>query len=294
MTLQSMKCFVAVAQTLNFARAAQSLNLTQPAVTQQIKNLEEELGIRLIDRTQYHIALTPAGQTYYEEISDILDRIAIAAMHIQSSTYHDSLHIGCESTIQLYQLSTIYRLYHKKHPDIQINNTELSMIERIRMITNGQIDVMFCSSHAVRGIKGISYQKLFTGTWSCVLPIGHSLSTKKEITYSDLTDETLILLDQMHCPSEMDRLQKDLMRNCKHTQFTFSGSSLYSIPMIEAELGLAIMPDFVIPDSNRICTVPFAYSEPVEYGIAWFSKDSSSKVRDFIQIARKAYSSKES
>ena len=111
------------------------------------------------------------------------------------------------------------------------------------------------------------YHRLYKGHLVCVLPTGHSLSPKEAVTLDDLAGETLILLDHDHCPPEMNDIQLMIRRNGKDLRYYFSGSSLYTIPMIVAGLGIAVMPDSVCPPEKSIITVPVQIKYSVEYGM---------------------------
>ena len=82
MTTMQLECFLAVTETLNFAKAASQLNVTQPAVTQQIRTLEEELNVKLFKRTTRMVQLTPEGQIFFDDARDILNKIQIGRAHV--------------------------------------------------------------------------------------------------------------------------------------------------------------------------------------------------------------------
>lgn len=119
----------------------------------------------------------------------------------------------------------------------------------------------------------------------------HRLVSKERITFHDLQGETLILLDHEHCPPSMDAVQIEIRKNAEKIKYYYSGSSLYSIPMIIGGLGLAIMPDFVCPKSDEIILRPFDLPAQLEFGIICRNNDNSALVRTFIDVARKEYRS---
>ena len=292
MTFQQLKCFVAVAQNLNFRQAAKQLYISQPAVTHQIQSLETELGVPLFQRIQRHIQLTDAGSSLYSDSVDILDRVELARKRAQqAASAGPTLHVGCESSIQIYRLPQIYQTYQRLCPNVSISNTEVAHNERRTLLMNGQLDAAFMA-HTNQPIPaGLSYNTLFKGYFCCVVPVGHRLAGKSSVAVRDLEGEVLILIDTAHCPPEMDELQKQLRRKCQRVTLHFSGSSLYTIPMIEGGLGIAVMPNFVCPASEHIRLIPFETDIPIEYGIVWHTNDHSYKMRSFIQAARGSYPS---
>ena len=83
MTFTQLRCFIEVARQLNFARAAETLYISQPAVSRQIHALENELGVRLFDRTRHVVALTSAGESFYHDTVDMLDRLTLAVQRAE-------------------------------------------------------------------------------------------------------------------------------------------------------------------------------------------------------------------
>lgn len=290
MTLQQLRCFIAVAQNMNFRQAAKQLYISQPAVTHQIQSLETELGIPLFQRTQHHIQLTEAGSSLYSDAVDILDRVELARKRAQQAAFAGpTLHVGCESSIQIYRLPQIYQTYRQLCPNVAISNTEVAHNERRILLMNGQLDVAFMAHTNQPVPAGLSYDTLFRGYFCCVVPVGHRLADKHSVTVQDLEGEVLILIDTAHCPPEMDSIQKHLRKECRRVTLHFSGSSVYTIPMIEGGLGIAVMPNFVCPASDHIRVIPFETDIPIEYGIVWHTNDHSDKTYRFIQAAREAY-----
>ena len=86
MTFTQLRCFTEVARQLNFARAAETLYISQPAVSRQIHALENELGVRLFDRTRHVVALTSAGESFYHDTVDMLDRLTLAVQRRRSTS----------------------------------------------------------------------------------------------------------------------------------------------------------------------------------------------------------------
>ena len=290
MTLQGLKCFSAVAKYSSYAMAAKQLYISQPAVTHQIQQLEQELGVRLLDRGRRLVRLTPAGALFYSDVARILEQLDIAVGHVQNNIeFTEMLSIGCESTIQLWHLPQIYREFQALCPNVCINNSEISATEREKQFQSGQLDIVFFSSPRGKSTPSMEYATLFRGHFCCVLPKGHPLENKLEIYPEDLAGETLIFLDSLHRPPEMEEIQEELRRECRNIRLYLSSSSIVTAAMIQGGLGLAIMPNYVCPDNSELVMVPYHTSQQTEYGLAWHSGDTSQKVKTFVRIARQAY-----
>jgi DNA-binding transcriptional LysR family regulator len=289
MTIHQLRCFVAVANHLSYARAAEQLFLSQPAVTHHIQALESELGTQLFFRSRQKVTLTAAGTNFLIDATDILDRMEVAARRALDNPNSETLSIGIIN-MQLPHLPEIYRQYHACSPEVLINNTEITFRDCKKMLAEGMLDLVFSPYSAELETSGLTYRTLHRGAYYCVIPKGHRFETYEMVTEQDLAGEILILLDTAHCPPEMDQVQYQLRKKCLHASFYYSGSSLYTIPMIEAGLGIAVMPDFVCPQTKALSKIPFVCQGRVEYGIAYHSNDRSKKVRNFIQTVTSVYS----
>lgn len=288
MTLQQLRCFVAVARSLSFAGAAQQLYLSQPAVTRQIQTLESELGVRLLERSRHSVVLTAAGVNFLTDAADILDRLELAVQRVREDA-RQTLHLGWEDSLQSDRLPRIYAAYRQRYPAVAVSAVDVRATERRRMLLSGQIDVMFTVPSGIQSLPHVRYETLYTGHFVCVLPRGHRLARRPLIAAEDLAGEVLILLDAGHCPPEMDRLQQRMRRDYPNFAFCHSGSVRHSLPMIEGGLGVAIMPDFICPARSGITAVPFAAGQTIEYGMAWNNRDAAGHLTAFLQAARAAY-----
>ena len=295
MTIIQLRCFVEVAQELNYAKAASNLFISQPAVSRHIISLENDLGVQLFVRSRHHVALTSAGNLFYSEAKDILERIDLSKHSILNNPGEETLNVGCVSSIRIDGLSKIYAKYHAKMPHVCINNTEITAGDYRRVSSGDHLDVAFVPSslkgHLSYKEASLNYYTLYRGTLCCVMRADHRLVSKERITFHDLQGETLILLDHEHCPPSMDAVQIEIRKKAEKIKYYYSGSSLYSIPMIIGGLGLAIMPDFVCPKSDEIILRPFDLPAQLEFGIICRNNDNSALVRTFIDVARKEYRS---
>lgn len=293
MTITQLRCFVEVAKELNYAKAAANLYISQPAVSRHIISLENDLGVTLLSRSRHNVALTSAGTRFYSEAKDILERIDLSKSSILENPGEEMLNVGCVSSIQIKGLSKIYEAYHKSRPDVMISNTEISAFDFKRVSLGDHLDVAFVPNMAKGSSQysdaSLKYVSLYTGKLCCVMKNDHRLSCKELVTFSDLEGETLIFLDHEHCPPAMDEVQFEIRKNGSNYTYYYSGSSLYTVPMIIAGLGLAIMPDFVCPPSGEVTLRPFELPCHLEYGIIYRNNDRSDRVRSFVEIAKQIH-----
>ena len=293
MTITQLSCFVEVAKELNYAKAAANLYISQPAVSRHVIALENDLGVTLFSRSRHNVALTSAGMRFYSEAKDILERIDLSKSSILENPGEEMLNVGCVSSIQIKGLSKIYEAYHKSRPDVMISNTEISAFDYKRVSLGDHLDIAFVPNMAKGSSQysdaSLKYVSLYIGKLCCVMKNGHRLSCKELVTFSDLEGETLIFLDHEHCPPAMDEVQFEIRKNGSNYTYYYSGSSLYTVPMIIAGLGLAIMPDFVCPPSGEVTLRPFELPCHLEYGIIFRNNDRSDRVRSFVETAKQIH-----
>jgi len=293
MTITQLRCFVEVAKELNYAKAAANLYISQPAVSRHVIALENDLGVTLFSRSRHNVALTSAGMRFYSEAKDILERIDLSKSSILENPGEEMLNVGCVSSIQIKGLSKIYEAYHKSRPDVMISNTEISAFDYKRVSLGDHLDIAFVPNMAKGSSQysdaSLKYVSLYIGKLCCVMKNDHRLSCKELVTFSDLEGETLIFLDHEHCPPAMDEVQFEIRKNGSNYSYYYSGSSLYTVPMIIAGLGLAIMPDFVCPPSGEVTLRPFELPCHLEYGIIFRNNDRSDRVRSFVETAKQIH-----
>lgn len=293
MTITQLRCFVEVAKELNYAKAAANLYISQPAVSRHVIALENDLGVTLFSRSRHNVALTSAGMRFFSEAKDILERIDLSKSSILENPGEEMLNVGCVSSIQIKGLSKIYEAYHKSRPDVMISNTEISAFDYKRVSLGDHLDIAFVPNMAKGSSQysdaSLKYVSLYIGKLCCVMKNDHRLSCKELVTFSDLEGETLIFLDHEHCPPAMDEVQFEIRKNGSNYTYYYSGSSLYTVPMIIAGLGLAIMPDFVCPPSGEVTLRPFELPCHLEYGIIFRNNDRSDRVRSFVETAKQIH-----
>ncbi len=289
MTLQMLRCFVTVADTHNFAQAANQLHLTQPAVTHELKALEAELGLSLFDRTKRPAQLTSAGLSLYNDAKNILYHLSLSEEHLRDfSAFSDALYIGCNNAVRLPLLPAIFHEYYTQFPDIYLNTIELPDVQQTNIVSE-PLDVAFLPKDLAEQQKNARYINLYTGSFYCILPEKHPLADKDRISSADLKGENLIMLDNTHCPPQAGRIQDQLRWDNSNAKFYLCSSSLYSVYMVAAGIGITVMPDFVCIPIDGIKMVPFETAEIPEFGLVTSSLHTEAKTENFVKIAKKIY-----
>ena len=292
MDTRQLGTFVKLAQTLNYAAAARDLYISQPAVTQQIERLERELGARLFDRDTRKVELTPAGQVFYRDCTDILSRLdqAKAQVKERAHLFESKLRIATSSPMDIDFLPRLLGRYHAARPGVHLYVSHGTPVDRLASLNQGHCDVLLSARSRVPMLPGIVFRRLREGRLMLVTPKGHPLAEGPgPVPLDALSRENLIFLEDEACPPEMVEAQDRIAWELPDAVAYYSGSSVISATMIEAGIGLAIMPDFACPKSDTLATRVVDGFDPVEYGAFWAKRDGSEQTSALVECAVEVY-----
>lgn len=193
MELRQLQTFAAVAELRHFARAADRCNLSQPAVSHQIRLLEEELGSRLLNRDGRHVSLTVAGELFLEDVRRILAAVDRARERVQSVTSGTlgRVRIGATETAGLYFLPSILDAYRRSHPRFALQFTiapELALLERVAA---NDLDMALVTGKPVLG--ELQARRIGGDDLVVIAPSGSPLAKRRRLKPSELRDESWIL-----------------------------------------------------------------------------------------------------
>lgn len=291
MNKKQLETFSCLAKTLNYAATSQLMYLSQPAVTQQIKALEEELGVKLFIRNTRKVELTAAGRVFYDDCQHILSRLdnAIVKARNYDRQFSNTLHIDCGNNMVITRLDQVLVKYRQSMPDIQLHITNSDPLRSLHSFLREEVDVIFGVYDKTSLSDSIHFDPLFQGQFVCVLPERSKNCEKPYLTIEDLKGEDLIFLERNCCPSEMQRIQDIIMNQIPDSILYFSSSSSISATMIQAGIGSAVMPNFACPEKPGLVVKPLMGFEDIPYGIFRRKKDNSHKTLRFIQVAQEVY-----
>lgn len=192
MELRHLRYFLAVAETLNFSRAAEQLNMAQPPLSQQIQALEKELGVKLFNRNLRPLQLTHAGQAFLPEVYEIMTQVDRASRIAQQASRGEvgQLAIGFNSAAMQTVLPATLKAFREQFPLVTLKLWELDSQLQLEQLDNGQIDCGFL--HTQQREK-VHYHVLFKEPLVVALPDSHTLANQKVIELNALIDEIFIL-----------------------------------------------------------------------------------------------------
>jgi DNA-binding transcriptional LysR family regulator len=246
MELRDLRSFVAVAQHRNFSRAAEQLHVSQPALSEQIRKLEDELGAPLFDRTSRGATLTAAGEAFLPQARSVLAQADVAAETVRmvSAGLAGTLTLGFIDSAALGILPPLIRRFTARYPAVKLRLRELGTRRQLEAVEAGEIDIGI-----VRGPvwnPALAGRRIATESLLLALPEEHRLAGEAAVRLADLRDEGFITY-----PADRGAgLYEETLRLCHEAGFepkiVQEANEIYTIiGMVAAGLGVAIVPDSV-------------------------------------------------
>jgi DNA-binding transcriptional LysR family regulator len=291
MELRHLRYFVAVAEELNFTRAARRLGITQPSLSSQIRQLEAEMGAPLLRRETRGVELTDAGRLMIEEARVILAQVerAKTGMARRARGETGQINVGAAGATYFHPLiPAIIREFRKKHPDVVLTPEESNTSLLLARLRAGAIDLAFVRP-PFADMDGLKFEPLVKEPILMVLPAAHPLAHAKSAPLSSLAEEHIILFTRPINPPVYDAILASFIRAGLSPQLAQEAPQVASaIPMVAAGLGVTLVPESM--SSLRPDGVVFVPVEgPVlaaEICLAYGRTQRSAAVRNFVTVAR--------
>jgi DNA-binding transcriptional LysR family regulator len=294
MDLRQLRYLVALAEELNFTRAAASEHIAQPALSQQIRRLEEEVGVGLVERTTRRVALTEAGELLVVRARRILAELEAAGDEMQALRGVDVGHvtIGAIRTLGPIDLSLALVAFHEAHPNVALTVREQDSEECAELLRKDELDLAFLSVTERVESRGLGLHQLLSEELMVLLPRGHALADRDGVRMADLAQEHFISFRQGA------RLRELLMSASHDAKFeprvTLESNEAQRIrTLVSRGLGVAILPrsDAISPIGAEIAAAPLV-DPPVRRDItlAWRAdRRQAPATAAFLKLAREMY-----
>jgi LysR family hca operon transcriptional activator len=288
--LRHLRYFVAVAEELNFTRAAARLHTSQPSLSQQIRQLEAAVGVPLLDRNRHYVALTNAGRIFLREAKDILGRIEHAGRLAKQAAdgRAGDLSVGTFPAADVRILPVLRPLVAKHLPNLRLVLHSKYALEPVAGLLAGALDVAF-----LRGpmeAEGLEIRELLREQIVVMLPAHHALARRKRIPVELLNDLPCITMDRSLSPALYDAIAT-LYRQARIRMHAVSTADnvLGHLRLVQEGLGFALL-----SDSMGALLPPGVVQKPLECNpvptvsivVAWKSGNASPLVRAFIDLTR--------
>ena len=293
MELRRLRNFLAVGEALNFTKAAAQLRVGQPALSRQVQDLEDEIGVDLLRRSPRGVTLTAEGKLFLDEVRDLLKRAdeSVEKVRALARGEYGELHIGYAPSPTVEILPPALAAFQKAVPQVKVLLHDLSSDELIAGLRNAALELAIMVEPIGEQIAGIEFELLRTYPFCVALTAAHPLARLKSITLEKLAAEPLIGLRRKDYPEYyhiLDRIFAPIRAKPRIAVECDSASSL--ITEVEAERGIALAnPMFKLVAGKRLLYRPLTgTTEMGSVGIARATKGGVTPAGEkFCEILRK-------
>lgn len=298
MELRHLRYFVAVAETQNVLRAAtQKLHVSQPAVSRQIRDLEDELGVQLFERTGKAVKLTDAGQLFLKEARAVLERTDEAVANVRgfAQAGETELHVGYSPLPGAQIVPAALRAFQQAMPNVHVKLHDWSNEEIVAGVRDGRLQLAFCIPPLRRGaFRDLRFEELIRERVRVAVPPNHRLAQRRSVSLADAAQEPFIGLTRENAPHYYAYLAAVFapVKN-KPRVIEEHDSMLGVISAIEAGTGAGLAVESIgYSFGNRVKLLRLTPEpKPISFGIAARKGRLSPATEKFWQCAKKAAAS---
>src|SRR6202789_1439400 len=207
MELRQIRSFLSIAETLHFGRTAKLIHISQPALSLQIRALEEEVGVRLFERNRRKTTLTAAGFAFRDDAAAALSQLeqAIRRARLAASGKLGLLRIGFVSTAGNEIVPNIVRQFRKSNPEVEFSLRNILTAEQVRMLESGSLDVGFLrmpvGEHSALDVVTVHRETLVL-----VVPSSHKLAKRKRVRLREVASQDFVMYERAYAPGFHDSM----------------------------------------------------------------------------------------
>jgi DNA-binding transcriptional LysR family regulator len=287
--LRHLRYFIAVAQELNFGRAAKRLKITQPSLSRQIQKLERELAVKLFERLPSQIQLTQAGELFLTEAQQILAKVEQGIQIAQRANRGEIGHlkIGFQGSAVYDLIPNSIRTFRGSFPNVDVIIQSMGTSEQISAIANNQLDLGFVVPPINH--SNLIVETIFQEPVVVVLPESHPLASKTEITIADLGDEPLILASRDRGCGLFEEISNLYYQAGLRLNVIYAAREMQvMLGFVAAGMGISLLPAYV-QNLQRLGVVYRSlkpHAPVVELAIAYQSNNYQPTLQAFLEIVK--------
>jgi DNA-binding transcriptional LysR family regulator len=287
MELRHLRYFVAVAEEENISRAALKLRVSQPGLSRQVRDLEDEIGFQLFERSAKSIKLTAAGKTFMTEARAVLQRADDALKKARAVAHggNSQIHVGYAPSLTVQILPQILRAFQGEFPHVRVTLHDLSSEEIMVQLGEKKLHLALTARPPEKMLRGLSFIELARYSFCVAVAPWHPLAKSRVLVLSQVAREPLIGLARKDYPDyydDMVRLFAAVGHKPRIAEEHEGGSSL--VAAIEAGRGIALVPSsLTCVVGERLKLIPLNPAlPPILVGAIWLKKNGSALVNKFI------------
>jgi DNA-binding transcriptional LysR family regulator len=289
MELRQIRSFLSLAETLHFGRTAELIHLSQPALSLQIRALEEEVGVRLFERNRRKTTLTAAGFTFRDDAAAALSQLdqAIRRARLAANGKLGLLRIGFISTVGSEIVPNIVRRFGELNPTVEFSLRAITTADQVRMLETGSLDIGFFRL-PIGGHSALDVVTVHREPFVLVVPASHKLAKRKRVRLSEVSGQNFVMYERAYAPGFHD-LIFGMLRDAKIVPNVSQTAAEIStlISLVAAHMGVAILPASAVTHSvASVIACDIADKIPMsEIGIAVSKRVRTAVVDNFRSFA---------
>lgn len=297
MELRHLRYFIAAAEAENVSRAALRLHVSQPALSRQIRDLEDEMGFPLFKRSAKSVRLTEAGRTFLVEARSVIRRAeeAVSIARTVAFDRQSELHVGYAPSPTVRILPPTLRAFQEQLPKVRVRLHDLSTEEMLTGVREGTLQIAFIAQPSKAMLRGLRWEELARDPMRLAVPPNHAFAKLRSVTRTQAAREPLVAFTRKDYPEYHDFLE-NLFAGVKVkpriAEEHDSATSL--IAAIEAGSGVAVAPQSMACSAGpRLKLIPMTPEpEPLVVGAVWSNAGLTATAEAFLKSARTVNSTK--
>jgi DNA-binding transcriptional LysR family regulator len=293
MELRHFRYFVAVAEEENVSRAALKLHVSQPGLSRQIRDLEDEIGFSLFERSAKSVRLTKAGKVFLSEAREVLLHAeeAVKKARAISGGISSELNVGYAPSLTVQILPQMLRVFQGEHPHVRVTLHDLSSEEMLTQLGGKKLQVALTVRPPTKLLRGLSFKEIARYAMVVAVAPNHPLAKFKAITLEQVAPEPLIGLNRKDYPEahvETKKLFAAVSLKPNLAEEHEGGTSI--IAAVEAGRGIALVPSsLACIVGTRVKLIPLKPAlPPISVGAVWRADESRKLAEQFVASAKLA------
>lgn len=291
MELRHLRYFVAVAETENVSRAALKLHVSQPALSRQVRDLEEELRFRLFDRTAKSLRLTEAGRVFLNEARAVLGRAeeAVKAARAVATGRRSELHVGYAPSPTVRMLPPALRLFQTEMSHVRVRLHDLSTDDMLAGLRDGSLQIAFLVRPTRAMLRGLRFAEVARESLRVAVPPGHPFARLRSVPVTRVAAEPLVAYSRRHYPEYHETLAALFSSaGCTPRIVEEQESGTSMVASVEAGCGVALVTQsLAYAIGPRLKLIPLSPApEPLVIGAAMRKDAVPPPVEHFLQCVR--------
>jgi DNA-binding transcriptional LysR family regulator len=283
MELRHLRYFVGVAEELNFTRASHKLRIAQPALSRQIRDLEEEVGGSLFDRNRQGLVLTEVGKVFLAEARKLLAQSEQALLEAQKlcRAEQGTLNVGYVWGLFHSTVPAVISQFRRQYPRIAVNLFDLTSMQQVEALAKGKIDAGFIGFTHEADAASLAKRKVATCQFVAVLPQDHSLARKRCVALSHLSHEFFVVISGKTYPGAARLVGEICQRAGFRPRIVQAAERGYTLlGLVASHCGISILPEPLkaLPHPGVVFR-PLQDSCEVDLFVAW-DASRRSKLRE--------------